>query len=405
VILCYPVPLPLENDYSFLLTRELLVLLIDYSYRFVILRPTHWQRTSATNGMRGRSSKALLAQSQPMSRMKILKAATLQSMHSTSTSQPSSSRFKAGTAPRSKDLAAILRKEKNLANIKPNSETITAERLRKMTFHPQTMPKPRAAPEVLTSQIEQDDDNRNAATNNSSSVVAIDRPSFSSPTTSRRHRASKSHGNSSKSGPWTKRLAALKSNQTNDAMKLQHPGMNRHGVSFDLNDPRKKAKSYTDVTVLSDHDESSQQGVKPKSWSLSTNATGASSGDGSLLTVLGHIHRHAPIINHRCTESLPTSTGDTTLSEQGSFAWISFTRTTARNVGLRKGMALRLYDAVLLPVHRMVGPEQGESRDDRGTMECRFLVICTQLCEEHPGKLDPVPNFDVAAFRQATSKD
>jgi hypothetical protein len=329
-----------------------------------------------------------LAQSQPMSRMKLLKAATLQSMHA---SQPS------GRVPRSKDLAAALRKE-NLSINKPNSETnqdpsrrgaITAESLRKMSFHPQTMPKPRA-PEVLPSQIEQDDGN-NAMGNNVASMMGIDRPSFSSPTTSRRHRASKSHGNS-KGGPWTKRLAALKSNQTNDAMKLQHPGMNRH--AFDLNDPRKKAKSYTDVTILSDEE---CHGAVPKSWSLSASGT-ASSGDGSLMTVLGHIHQHGPI--HRGYES-PTMSTKATASKQ-AFAWISFTRMTARNIGLRKGMELRLYDAVLLPARR-IGAEGASHNEDE--MDCRFLVICTQLCEKHPGKLNPVPNLDVAAFLPATSKD
>lgn len=367
-------------------------------------RPTHWQRPTTKNRLHASSMRPLAQSQQAISRMKLLKAATVQPMH---VSQPNRVP-KVGTVPRSKDLAASLRKE-NLSSHKLNSATgtttpessgrgtITAERLRKMTYHPQSMPKPRGV-DVLPSPIEGDDDGHNTTMiNNIAGVMAIDRPSFSSPaTSSRRHRSSKSHSNHGKTGPWTKRLAALKSTQTNDAMKLQHPGMNRHCVSFDLNDPRKRAKYFTDVTILTSDEE--YHGGNPKSWSLAASGT-ATFGDPSLLTVLCHIHQHAR----------STSRGSESSSSSGemvskAFAWISFTRTTARNIGLRKGIELRLYDAVLLPVRRIIAFEGGSPDPVEGEMDCRFLVICTQLCETHPGKLDPVPNFDLATL-QTTSTD
>jgi hypothetical protein len=237
------------------------------------------------------------------------------------------------------------------------------------------MPKPRNEPvsdAIDVSVFDMDDHKQHRRlTNAATPVVPIDRPFLSSPTTVRRQRSSKNQG------PWTRLLATLKSNQAIDAMKLQHAGMNRHGVAVDLNDPRRKAKTYTDVTIVGRED---CNGVAlPICWSHGREGASTKNGthqhDG-LLTVLCHIHTHGAMIRGN-----PTST---TISQV--FAWISFTRTTARNVGLQSGLELRLYGAILVPIRR--APCRSTPHDRQ---QCRFIVLCTHLCEKYPGKLDPVP--------------
>jgi len=203
--------------------------------------------------------------------------------------------------------------------------------------------------------------------------TSLHRPSFSSSTPPRRKHRSSSNKNH---GPWVKRLGTIKSKQAADALKLQHTGMNRHGLSFfDLNDPRRKAKTYTDVSILEQHD---CYGVAlPTCWSWdvnnnnnNTSSYGDQSHDGALLTVLCYIHNHGPI-----NRGTPVSTKISKV-----YAWISLTRMTARNIGLQKGLELRLYDVILLPIR------QGHASSHHPTTnnpQCRFILIRTQLCERH----------------------
>lgn len=239
----------------------------------------------------------------------------------------------------------------------------TTEKLRCMSFRPMTMPKPRAAeanqPEV-DSEI-------------SHGSVTISRPNFSSHMSARRRCSSK---NPSKMGVWMKRLALLKSNQTNNVIKLQHAGMNRHGTTLDLNDPRRTANTYTDITILSNED---CNGVSIKSWGLKAMANVSSLGDGVHLTIPSFIHEHAHF-NSSVGESLTKT-----------FGWVSFTPVTVRNVGLQMGMQLRIYDAILLPVRRS---NAGNITSNEIHTDYGYVVVCTQLCERHPGGLSPVPSMD-----------
>jgi hypothetical protein len=297
--------------------------------------------------------------------MKVLRAAT---------SRPAAGSTTLPQQRRSQDLKAALTKENLLNNTatpkhsvsKQSSERITTEKLRSMTFRPPGMPKNRNEPISNPNDLSFDDEDDH---------VPIQRPTFSSPPPPRRHRSSKSHG------PWTKRLHALKSNQANDAIKLQHAGMNRHGVSFDLHDPRRKAKTYTDVTILGQED---CYGVPlPIRWQQIRDApcTNDDQHKERLLTVLCHIHNHGAM-----NRGNPASGAVSKV-----FAWISFTRTTARNVGLQRGLELRLYDAILLPMRSVEYPPHTENGE-----HCSFIAICTQLCERHPELLDPVLHVDTS---------
>jgi len=281
----------------------------------------------------------------------------------------------------SKDLAARLRKE-NIFTSSHNAPSsgkdtsraeMTVEKLRTMTFRPSSMPKARKI-DATPSEIDTEDDNDGRA-------AMIDRPAFSSPpASSRKHRSKKNSSSRKSDGIWTKRLIALNNNQTNDAMKLQHAGLNRYGASFDPNDPRKQAASYTDVTIL----ELGEDAHATMIWNPKASTAASAANEASLVTVPCLVHEHCPKDDEGLAGK-PIS---------NALAWISVNHTTARNVGLKKGASLRVYNAVLLPLAGVEAKGQGNSSD----ADFSFLVICTQVCEKHPVKLDPVPDLIDRAF-------
>ncbi len=353
----------------------------DYSDRPTLLlkrliyRPSHWQRQSKNESFHRRLAGTVETSSQSkMSRMRLLRESIVRPRLAI----PDNKKIR-DAAQKRKNVSAILQRG-NTSNNQQNTPvsdelhrgSIIAEKLRNMSYRPTTMPKPQAT-ETLSNRMDATADAENAFV-----APALNRSSFSSPTLPGKNRSSKHHN---KGGAWTKRLAILKSNQTNDVMKLQHDGMNRHSISYDLNDPRKRANTYTDVTILSDED---CHGVNIKNWVLNQTVTSPSSGDGTLLTVSSYIHEHAPV------------KGSARESVGKSFAWISFTRATARNVGLENGMNLRIYNAVLLPVRQ----GSGKTTIHGSKTESRFLVICTQLCERHPSVVSHVPNLDTAMITE-----
>lgn len=356
-------------------------------------RPSHWQRSCSLKSSRIPVTGFLgsAAEQTQAARLKALRAATLRPSISTNAT---ASQHKENLPRNSSLLEASIGRSQGRG-------TMTTEKLRSMSFRPQTMPKNRTDP--LLSPVdkvpdEEFDPAQSFAVHpggavggdlSSSAAVSIHRPTFSSPTPPRRGRSSRRNHNAGSGGPWTKRLAALKLNQANDAMKLQHAGMHRHGVSFDLNDPRRKATSFTDVTILAQEDchggslPDSAQFWKQFSNSNNMSTHGAPSSNHphqDHLTVLCHIHAHGPM-----SKGLPA--GSSTISANPG--WVSFTRATARNIGLHQGLQLRLYDAVLLPL-------------EKARTTNSFLLICTQLCERHPGMVTPAPPLaggsDVAAI-------
>ena len=274
-----------------------------------------------------------------------------------------------------------------------SSERFTTEQLRTMSFRPRTMPKCRNDESIsktsddvsVVDLVDEDNDYESPrplvlllpdgsattpTTNPAVTMAFVPRPAFSSTNTPpRRRRMSKTPAG----GPWTKRFAAIKANQASDVLKLQHTFLNRQqGISFiDLNDPRRKAKTFTDVTILAQKD---CHGVALPviGWGTSSsrdiNNSNSDQHNEGLWTVLCYLHNHGPM-----TGGKPASA---TMSN--AHGWISFTRTTARSVGLQKGLQLRLYDAVLLPMGRAM--EWNSDGAEQGT----FIAICTQLCERHP---------------------
>jgi hypothetical protein len=159
-----------------------------------------------------------------------------------------------------------------------------------------------------------------------------------------------------KTGPLCKRLKVLRDAVKGDSVRFQS-GQYRFSVksTFDLNDPRNRAKSYMDVTVLGES----------CSWAGK---------DSQRVTVLVFIHAHCP------THS--TDAGDVALVSQKCLAWLCVSFETARAQNIRTGSELRLYNAVAVPL---------TLPSDALDVNARFVVVA-QLCEPYPAVLEKLPD-------------
>ena len=149
-------------------------------------------------------------------------------------------------------------------------------------------------------------------------------------------------------GPLSKRLISIRNSIASDSVRLTAFYKN----SFDLNDPRKRARTITDITILGD----------------------VSQVDGKC-TVLGFIHKNV------CQG--PTSTAYDYASR---ICWVSFLPATARSLNLKKGSQLRMYNVVFIPC---VEVEISGIHWKDATIDnvCRHMIICTQLAESYPESL------------------
>lgn len=113
-------------------------------------------------------------------------------------------------------------------------------------------------------------------------------------------------------------------------------------ATFDMNDPRCRAHSYMDVTVIGDAIESGEETMS----------------SAKMLQFLGHVHSHveASVPSHAPCHCL---------------VWLVFTVERARAVSVLHGSTLRIYNAVPIAVP---GPVE-------------WAVICTELCETYPSNV------------------
>jgi hypothetical protein len=169
-----------------------------------------------------------------------------------------------------------------------------------------------------------------------------------------------------KAGPLMKRLRALRSALDGDRVRFQsgmYPFTNRR---FDLSDPRNRATSYMDVSVVGE----------PVPWS-----------ENERVTVLGFIHRN---------EKTQTSDNDASIigaQKSACFAWFCFTFETAREQKLCKGSQLRIYNAISLPSKTAIQIDGlGEDHVVKDRI-CNQTIICTQLCESYPDSLPNLPSI------------
>jgi hypothetical protein len=169
-------------------------------------------------------------------------------------------------------------------------------------------------------------------------------------------------------GKWGKRLIAIRNARNSYAFRLQHQGFARTS-SFDINNPRKRAKSRMDVTIMGHYDGPWMN--LPEEFPI---------------TVLGYVHN---LIEHQ--DQNPDNKGNRNekgpkgkIVREGIFAWFTFKLCTARIIGLERGCRLKIYNSVIMPCRQVIDVDLPESlsglyleRDSR----CRDIVICTDMSE------------------------
>ena len=195
-------------------------------------------------------------------------------------------------------------------------------------------------------------------------------------------------------GEWARRLIALRNSRSNDSLRLQNKSFARQRI-FDWNDPRKRAKTYTDVTIMGQY-----------------NGPWVNLPEDTKITVLGYIHRHvqrssnsfnghnrhAHDHRHAQQQQQQYQEHETIISED-FFAWLTFTLATARNINLQRACKLRIYNAVILPCRFPVTLDlppksfcnlrKKSNSSGSKNIFCENIVICTHLCE----RADNSPGF------------
>lgn len=161
-----------------------------------------------------------------------------------------------------------------------------------------------------------------------------------------------------KAGPLSKRLKTLRDATKGDSVRFQcgqYPFSKT--AAFDMNDPRNRAKSYMDVTILGES----------VSWVNK---------DWQRLTVLVYVHAH------RRTGT--TEADNANIGKQQCLAWLCVSFDTAREQSLCVGSELRMYNAVATPVSKQA--EHANSKDAVN------LIVMAQLCEPYPSILPKLAN-------------
>lgn len=174
-----------------------------------------------------------------------------------------------------------------------------------------------------------------------------------------------------KAGPLMKRLRAIRSAIDGDKVRFQsgmYPFSQSANRRFDLSDPRNRASSYMDVTIVGD----------PVPWV-----------ENERVTVLGFIHVIERLSKRSTNDD---DIRDLGLTRSSCFAWLCFTYETAREQKLHKGSLLRIYNAICVPARTSIvldGLVTEHAVKDRC---CDQLILSTELCESYPDCLPALPS-------------
>jgi hypothetical protein len=189
----------------------------------------------------------------------------------------------------------------------------------------------------------------------------------------------------SKLGPLGNRLKLLRDSLKGDCIRFQsgqYPpngrksmqGIGRPTFGQDQNDPRRRASSHVDVTILI------------PSLALKKQLD-------RLIVSLGYIHC---ISQRNPTVELDLNNG----MKKTGLAWIMFTHDTAREQNIMKGSELRVYNTVWIPIldHCRYLTKMPAGSSESMAMAAKtvcWLITCTQLCEHYPSTVLPaLPNVE-----------
>lgn len=188
-------------------------------------------------------------------------------------------------------------------------------------------------------------------------------------------------------GPLAKRLKSLRDGIKGDSIRFssgQYPFSIR---SVNRNDPRNRADSVCNVTILGS--------LFP--WDNQVRGELSSTHQQSqlrLMTALSYVHNWtSPTAGTLRTEQLDID------KEQGEIgvAWIVFSYDTAREHNLTAGSQIRVYNAVSIPFAPSVlraNDVTGSNADEmKVNVSINRIVLCSQLCEIYPSAiLPPLPD-------------
>jgi hypothetical protein len=171
------------------------------------------------------------------------------------------------------------------------------------------------------------------------------------------------------SGKWGSRMVALRSSRSTGFLKLNHKVFARHGGTTDLNNPRKLAKSYLEITILGSYE---------GPW---TDVP-----EDCTVTLLGYVHSHI-----RRKHSIQLLNRDRLSQNQNVpvqndyLAWCTFRLSTARIINLECFCRLKIYDAVILPCPPTEEIELPGFLSTNGEImpkqRCDSIIVGTDLCE------------------------
>ena len=176
------------------------------------------------------------------------------------------------------------------------------------------------------------------------------------------------------SGPLVKRLLALRNTLATDTARLSAHHNNMTGsTTFDLNDPRKRADSVTDLTIV-------------RCYNDSTTATNSGTNTTKQVVALAMVHRHTTTTSKEKQHNHTTP----------FWTWASFDRVTARSIHLHQHQQLRIYNGVFLPIRK-------EQEEPSTTTTCQHILVCTQLCEPYPSNQAALPTVEAILGGPTTS--
>mmetsp|Transcript_25498 Transcript_25498/g.39142 ORF Transcript_25498/g.39142 Transcript_25498/m.39142 type:complete len:291 (+) Transcript_25498:722-1594(+) len=176
------------------------------------------------------------------------------------------------------------------------------------------------------------------------------------------------------SGPLTKELREIRGSSHGDSVRLQSGSYPFQNDAFwgggHVSDPRGRASSFMDVTILSS---------EPQKWE----------NDDKRVTLLCFVH------------SRSTKDDDSSRPEPSSnvsfpqMAEICFTIETVREQRVRRGAQLRIYDAIIVPSIRPPHVHNEASDSISGSSNSVPLILSTELCEPYPSQhLDDLPTIE-----------
>ena len=335
-------------------------LLFCYLFLPLLERPTHWHRNKTAVQNRNSSSNEK-KYPQQLAKRSLLMAATRFSFHKKTTRASQQSKRESvspiGNLTNARKTSASSMspiRTKDITEIRSEGKrTLNDETKTSFSFAPSFVPTKSSALSQDSIGDDSGDDSR---------VITAQIHHSLTPPRRRRKAAN---------GEWVRRFISLQNTLNNDAVRLQNKAFARQRMLLDVSDPRKRVKTFIDVTILGQY-------VGP--W--------INVPEDMKITVLGyaHCHKKRKSLTDKHIARQPRTKEETTIVSQDFFAYFTFTLATARRIELQQGCKLRIYNAIILPSRLPTAldalpPSLSTEIGVDGTLRCENTVICTQLCE------------------------